>query len=177
MAEHAQSKASIPVPTNAIERIRRNHGLEHATIHLLSSRHRGTGMAGRSDARGFVLIGNLPSESIEAAVNEALERMRNGETQLAVHPNCGTNFVTAGIFGALAAFVGMWGVGRHWYHKLERLPLVVSLVTLALILSQPLGIELQRSVTTSSDVGSMQIVSVTRRTRGRMVTHRINTTW
>jgi len=35
-----------------IDRIRRNHGLEHATIHVLSSRKRRS-MAGYSDTKAF----------------------------------------------------------------------------------------------------------------------------
>ena len=42
-----------------IRRVRRNHGLEHATIHILSRKVKNLSMAGRSTMRGFYLYGNV----------------------------------------------------------------------------------------------------------------------
>ncbi len=58
-----------------IRRIRRNHGLEHATIHVLSQRVKNLSMAGRSTATGFYLYGNITTGEVEAAAWEALRRM------------------------------------------------------------------------------------------------------
>jgi hypothetical protein len=80
----------------AVSSIRRNHGLEHATLHILSQRYPGLSMAGHSNSTGFWLFGDVPTEAVKSAVDEALQRMRSGEHNLAVHANCGTNFVTAG---------------------------------------------------------------------------------
>jgi len=41
--------------TGTIARIRRNHGLEHATIHVLSEGHKRFSAQGNSDHRGFHL--------------------------------------------------------------------------------------------------------------------------
>ena len=156
-------------------RVRRNHGLEHATIHLLSKKHPRTSLAGHSDTRGFWLMGDVPTEAVVEAAQEALKRLRAGEQDLAIHPNCGTNFVTTGSTAGLAAAAAMFGAGRRWRDKLERIPLAMTLATLALILAQPLGFFLQSRITTSGDPGELEIVDIHPSKRGRFKAHRIVT--
>lgn len=158
----------------AIDRTRRNHGLEHATITLLAQKHRGVVMVGRSTPSGFYLYGSLTTEAVAEAAREALQRMKNGERYLAVHPNCGTNFVVSGIFGAFAAFIGFAGADS-WRARWGRLPIVAPLVTLALIFSLPVGLTVQREITTSGDMRDLQIVSVQRRLSGPTIVHFIAT--
>jgi len=153
-----------------IDRIRRNHGLEHATIHVLSSRKRRS-LAGYSDTHGFWLVGDLKTEDVESAANDALHRMKNGEPELAVHPGCGTNYVTAGAFGALAAFVAFFGA-RTWREKLERLPMAMALVTGAIIFAQPVGMKLQAEITTDGHVRDLEVAAVKKVRDGL---HRIET--
>jgi hypothetical protein len=145
-----------------IRQIRRNHGLEHATIHILSHRVNNLSMAGRSTHAGFYLYGDVTTQEIETAAQDALNRMRGGEHRLAIHPNCGTGFVTAGLLTSLTTLVGTVGMKRGLMERLTRLPTIVLLSTIALILSQPLGLSLQQHFTTLGDPGDMQIVSVRR---------------
>src|SRR5512141_1324773 len=99
---------------------RRNHALEHATIHILSERFPGRPMAGHSNPTGFFLIGDLPSEQVREAVSEALTRLKNGESHLAIHEGCGTNYVVTGGLAAIFAFLGMsWT--RNNRERLERI--------------------------------------------------------
>jgi uncharacterized protein YqhQ len=158
-----------------ISRVRRNHGLEHATLHILSQRHPKLPLAGHSDTRGFWVLGEVSTEDVTSAVQEAMQRMQAGEHNLAVHPNCGTNFVTSGVLASLAAFVAMFGAGRRLRDRLERLPLAASLATIALIVSQPLGLRLQERVTTSGELAGLQVVQITPSRRGRMQAHRVLT--
>jgi len=158
-----------------ISRVQRNHGLEHATMHVLAQRNPRRGIAGHSDLGGFWIIGDIPTEELTSAVQEALQRMLAGEHQLAIHPNCGTNFAASGIIAGVAAFIGMWGAGNSWRAKLERLPLVATLATLGLILSQPIGYRLQERVTTSGKPGDLEVVSIEPTRRGRVTAHRILT--
>ncbi|NUM45688.1 MAG: hypothetical protein HUU38_13375 [Anaerolineales bacterium] len=158
----------------SISRIRRNHGLEHATIHILSRKSPKTPMAGHSDTGGFWLIGDLETNLIRQCAGEALQRMKNGEHKLAVHPNCGTNFVTAGMAGGLAGAAAMFGT-RKWSEQVARLPLAISFATLALIFTQPFGFLLQEHVTTSGKPGAMEIVDVIPTRRGKFTAHRIIT--
>lgn len=159
----------------ALSRIRRNHGLEHATIHILSKQKTGRSLAGHSDAGGFWLWGDVSTEDVENATQEALTRMNNGEHHLAVHPNCGTNFVTAGLAAGTAGAIAMFGAGPRIHHKLERLPLAGLLATIALIFAQPLGYKVQQKVTTSGHPGNLEIVSVSPSQRGRLFGHRVTT--
>jgi hypothetical protein len=46
---------------------------------------------------------------------------------------------------------------------------------MALIISQPLGLRIQREITTSGIPGSLEIVSIERKDRGRMKIHRVST--
>jgi hypothetical protein len=158
-----------------ISRIQRNHGLEHATLHILSQRYPKRSLAGHSDARGFWIIGDVGLEDVYDAVEEGLSRLRDGEKHLAVHRNCGTNYVTSGILAGLAAGTAMLGAGRRTRDKLERLPFAMFFATLALIFSQPFGLVLQERVTTSAEPGNLQVIEIMAARKGRMKAHRVTT--
>ncbi len=138
---------------------RRNHALEHATIHILSQRFPGRGLAGHSNPTGFMLLGNVPTEHVRAAVTEALTRLQNGEAHLAIHPGCGTNYVVLGGLAALFAYLGTLGT-RSNRERLERLPLLAGLSILAFMLGQPLGPVLQQKVTTDANLTGLVVVDV-----------------
>lgn len=158
-----------------ISRIRRNHGLEHATLHVLSERHPGVPMVGHSDFAGFWIIGNLELDDVQFAVDEALRRLNAGEERLAIHPNCGTNFATAGVLAGGAAFLAMTGAGRRFQDKLERLPLAMTMATLALVAAQPLGLTVQQQLTTSGRPEGLRITAITPSRNGRVRSFRIST--
>lgn len=155
-----------------VSRIRRNHGLEHATLHILARQLPQVSMAGYSNTGGFWIFGNVPTEAVRSAALEALQRMKNGESGLAIHPYCGTNFLANGFLAGSAGALAMWGAKRDWRDRLERLSLATSLATIALILGQPLGFALQKHLTTSGQPGTLEIVDVHRESPTR---HRICT--
>lgn len=161
--------------TPFVRRVRRNHGLEHATIHVLSRKMTRLSVVGRSDAKGFYLFGDIPTETVEEAVSEALNRMRKGEHELAIHPNCGTNLVTAASLSAMAVFAALAGSEHERSGKLGRLPLVVVGIMAALIMAQPLGMRIQRNVTTLGDPSDLELLAIKRRERGKMIVHRVET--
>lgn len=156
-------------------RVRRNHALEHATLQVLAEKNQGLRMAGYSDANGFWLVGAIDTDKVENAAREALSRLQAGESNLAIHPNCGTNLVTQGLMAGGFAFMGMLGAGRRFRDKLERLPMVVSLVTLAMIFAQPIGPMVQKNVTTSAAAQNLRILSIERVNRGNTPLHRVAT--
>jgi hypothetical protein len=131
-------------------------------------------MAGYSDISGFWVVGDIPTDMLQEAIEEALDRMRNGESDLAIHPNCGTNFVASGIVAGMAAWVSLLGT-RRLRERVERLPMVISLVTLALVASQPLGLFLQAHVTTSGQPGDLEVVEIIVSRRSGMPAHRVLT--
>lgn len=161
--------------SNLFSRIRRNHGLEHATLQMLSKRYPRQPMAGYSYPGGFWLVGDLPTEIIQEAVEEGLGRLRNGEHGLAVHPGCGTNYLAAGLLAGLGSGLAMLGVGKSKQDKLERLPLAVALATLGVMFSQPLGRKLQEEVTTDGVPGNLHVIEIMRYEQGPLVLHHVRT--
>ena len=154
-----------------LNRVRRNHALEHATIHILSRRRqRRLHAAGRSAHNGFFLYGDLETAEVEAAVREALARLCRGERELAVHPRCGTGVATAGVLAGLAAFVAMQTERKG---KWAALPRVLTYSTLAVLVSQPLGLTVQREFTTEPNLEDVRIGRIQRRESPRTVVHRV----
>lgn len=146
-----------------LSRIRRNHGLEHATIHMLSARYPRTPIAGRADRNGYLILGRLPTEAVRECSDEALRRLRAGQAHLAIHPNCGTNFLTTAVLAGIASYASLLGgATSRWRDRLERLPLAILATVLALIIAQPLGTAAQRYITTSGDIGELRIDEVRR---------------
>lgn len=141
-------------------RVRRNHALEHATIHMLNRQN--YTLSGRASMGGFVVIGDVPTDKVEDAAREALKRLRKGQSKLAIHPNCGTNLVTAGLITTSIAAVGFTNTNRKsaW----ERFPMVMILMMIAALYSLPIGMAVQEHITTSGDPGTMEIVTVKRST-------------
>ena len=158
-----------------VSRVRRNHALEHATLQVLANRTPGLRMAGYSDAKGFWLMGDVATPEVQEAAVEALQRLEGGEHSLAIHPNCGTNFVAAGLLAGSLAWIAMLGSEGDWKRRLERWPILISLVTLGMIAAQPLGPLLQARVTTAAVPRGMRVVAVRREQRGDMPVHRILT--
>ena len=158
-----------------VRRIRRNHGLEHATLNILATRFPKTPMAGYSTPKGFWIVGEVPTQSIVDAVQEAHRRLSAGEHNLAIHPNCGTNFIVAGAAAGLAGAFAMFSARNRWRDRLERLPLAMSLATLALIFAQPLGKLVQERVTTTGVLGELQVTEITCTRKEQPVVHCILT--
>ena len=157
-----------------IRQTRRNHALEHATIHVLSERIKPLRLAGRSQPNGFYLYGDVPTDRVELAIGEAIRRMLAGEHQLAVHPGCGTNLVTSGLLsGGLAFLFSLFaGKSARWY---DRLPNAALGGVAGVAMARPLGPWLQAHVTTSADMRGMQVKRITRRVMGRMTVHFVET--
>jgi Domain of unknown function (DUF6391) len=99
--------------------LRQVHALEHATVWVLSematsrgsnaiapdARHRDNGtLGGLSTDRGFYLYGQVNKLDLSRAVRLALDRCKNGEWDLAVHPRCGTNLSVSMLLTAGMAF-------------------------------------------------------------------------
>jgi hypothetical protein len=139
---------------------RRNHGLEHATIHVLSAAKPGRPLAGRSTPFGFYLYGDVSAEELQTAVNEALNRLRRGEKRLAIHPGCGTNYLVSGAAASVGALtvLSLGDRKARW----SRWPDAMIAATLALIIAQPIGPKLQEYITTCGEMGDLEIVSIRR---------------
>lgn len=158
-----------------ISRTRRNHGLEHATLQVLNQKFPQVSLGGMSSPQGFTIVGEVTSEDVAEAAIEALKRLRAGESDLAQHPNCGTNFAIPGAFAGLAAWLGTLGSGKSFKQKLERLPLVMVLATTALVLTYPLGPMFQKRFTTSGDPQGLELERVETIIRAGVKLHHVTT--
>lgn len=158
-----------------ISRTRRNHGLEHATLNLLARSHPGISFAGHSDGSGFWILGNISSEELTQTIETALNKLQAGQSNLAIHKNCGTNLLVSGFAAGLAGIVGLIGVGNKTRDKVERIPLVTLLSVMALILARPLGPIIQREITVNADPGDLKITRISRHAINGLPAHRIQT--
>ena len=138
---------------------RRNHALEHASIHLLSHKNPGKRMAGHSNPTGFFLLGDLSTQQVWESVTEAHTRLNSGESNLAIHPGCGTNLATtARLSATFAGFPLRWTKSTLW--RILLIPLALVFAIIGYQLSRPLGPWLQEYVTTEADLGTLQIVDI-----------------
>ena len=154
---------------------RRNHALEHAAVTVLLERHGfARSLAGRSNSRGFHIFGDVSTEELKSAVDEALQRMQRGEGNLAVSPFCGTNIAVTGTLAALAtlALVGGGGVRK----RVSRLPNLMLGGIIATVAGQPIGRLAQKYLTTSPDVARLRVKSITRSGFGPFKGHWVETT-
>lgn len=138
---------------------RRNHALEHATLHVLARKYRHQPLAGHSNPTGFFLLGDATTEDVNEAATEAMARLNSGESGLAVHAGCGTNLVVGTLLPATFAWMPLRGA-RSTFWRVGLIPFALVLALFGYFLSRPLGPWLQKYITTESDLGALQIVDI-----------------
>jgi hypothetical protein len=139
--------------------VRENHALEHATIVLLSKRYPDTRFSGISFARGFFVFGDVPTDAIRPAAEQALALLRGEHPEMAIHERCGTNLAVAGL---LTSFSAMTVARlRRPYSTFNN---VLLATTAAMIAARPVGLLVQRYVTTRTPTSNMRVVKVARST-------------
>ncbi len=135
-------------------RVRKNHAIEHATVHILEDRFGRMNIEGMAEEGGFSLRGLRDRDVVAMAARSALERLKRGEIGLAIHPRCGTTLVVLNtlasvLFLSLLALTGSFSL----------LTVIVSL--LLAHAAAPLASRFaQKYVTTDSRVDGMEILSV-----------------
>lgn len=150
-----------------LDAIRRNHALEHATVAVLLARTGPQRLAGRASVDGFVIVGDVETDALDAAAHEALERLQRGQAGLAVSPLCGTNIVVTAALAALGATLMLaFGSGS------QRLPNAFMAAMACAVVGQPGGRIVQRHLTTLTDHADIEIVA-TRSVLRRM--HKVET--
>ena len=139
-------------------RIRQNHALEHGTVTILTRRVPGLAVSARSNGRGFTIFADLDTGLVRAACDEALERLRGGEAELAIHPNCGTNLAVGTSLAMIGSLFGLTALRPR-----TRVASAVASSLAGIAVARPLGRVVQRHVTTLPDLHDVRIVSVTRK--------------
>jgi len=120
-------------------------------------------------------MGEVQTEEVASAAREALARLQAGESDLAIHPRCGTMLATTGVLSGMAAFFTL-GVGRsrsrfRWAY----LPEALIAATVAALIAQPLGFLLQQYVTTSGDADHLCVARVYKKRSAPIPVHRVET--
>lgn len=135
--------------------VRQNHALEHATIVLLSQKYPDVRLSGISFATGFFVFGNLPTDGIRPVADEALRLLRTTNPELAVHERCGTNLaVSSMLTGASVMAVARM---KRPYNSFNNVVLAAMAATVA---ARPLGLLVQRYLTTQTPNASVKILDV-----------------
>ena len=169
---HRMANSILDLPL--ILETRRNHALEHATLHVLAEKYPSRSMAGHSNPTGFFILGDLPTEDVQSASAQALRRLRAGESALAIHPGCGTNFATTALLAGTLAWLVLRG-GKSTFGRIIRIPFAIVFALLGVLISRPLGPVIQQRITTDADMGNLQIVDVRPSSHGRLTAHRVIT--
>ena len=152
-----------------IAALRRNHALEHATMHILAQRQPFLNVVARTSVDGFHVYGTVDTKLLADTATEALARLEGGQAELAIHPRCGTNLVVAGFLAGCATFLATGGSKSRW----SKFPRFILASTLAVIVAQPLGLLIQEQVTTSTDVAGLRIAEATRQALGGVTIHKV----
>jgi hypothetical protein len=146
------------------------HGLEHATLKILEGQGACV-VGGQTWENSFdiYLEGDaemrVEENTIHAAFEEAVRRLRAGERELAFDPRCGTSVMAAALIMALLAVVaGAIGITTH----LSGVAVLGSIFSFALVLAvapRRLGLWAQRVFTVSTRFTRAKLVRVVLRPR------------
>jgi hypothetical protein len=141
-------------------RIRQNHALEHATVTILTRRLPDLRLSARSSSRGFIIFADMDPDAVRRAADEALARLKGGEAELAIHPNCGTNLAVGTSLAMIGSLLALSAVRPR-----VRVASALASAVAGIAVARPLGQVVQRYVTTLPEVADVWITGVTRRRR------------
>ena len=156
--EFAEKKIKV-APMDILAHIRKNHAMEHATIHLLTEALPHVSFAGYSFVRGYWILGKAELQDIQKAAEMAHARLKNGEHKLAIHPNCGTNIAMIGLCTAAAAMLTSFGDNED-ESPMSRFSSFTTAGMIGALVGKPLGPKVQEKISTDPDVSSLSIVSI-----------------
>ncbi len=136
------------------QRLRTNHALEHATINSIEERYGPQRLSGLAREDGFLIRGAADPALVESYARLGLERLRRGETRLAIHERCGTSIASANVISAIVflALLLQTGMFTIWN--------VIFAMLIANLTGPILGRLVQRFLTTSVQVDHVEIVGV-----------------
>lgn len=143
-------------------KVKKIHGLEHATCHVLAQRGYGCS-PGTVDRGGFSIRGSADPSLIFDAAKEALELLKSGRRDLAVHPRCGATLVAVNLLFSLLFLVAIAFWGGFGFLS------VIGALALAQLLGPVVAPFAQKWLTTDWKVGSLVISGVESRPTMRQV--------
>ena len=140
--------------------LRQVHALEHATVWMLSDleqarRNQASShvnfndnetIGGMSTEKGFYLYGEINPLKLKRAVRLALDRLQQGEWNLALHPRCGTNVSVAMVLTTGAILTTYFLLPRDPLGQLLGLGFATTAVSW---LAPDIGMSVQKYLTTA----------------------------
>ena len=153
---------------------RRNHAIEHGTIHILGAKFPGQPFAGHSNPTGFIIFGDVSIQDVADAATQSLSRLKAGESDLAIHPGCGTNYAASGLLAASLAWLPL-SIGRTRRSKIFLMPFAIILGILGFVIARPYGPIIQTKVTTEANIAGTKITRVSPIRLGKMKAHFVAT--
>ncbi len=136
------------------ERLRANHALEHATINSIEDDYGPQRLAGLAKEDGFLIQGARDSELVEKYARIGLQRLKRGESHLAIHDRCGTSMATANVISSVVFLLLLFQTGHFTIIN------VILAILAANMIGPVLGRWVQRFLTTSIQVQGIEIVGV-----------------
>jgi len=149
----------LTVPVQLIKialnpRLRANHSLEHATVNVIEKKYGRQRISGMARENGFILQGHISPAIVEICALEGLSRMKKGETDLRIHPKCGTSMLASNLVASVIFLVLLW------YFQVFTLFNIIIAIGAAYLLGPLLGRIFQVLFTTSSQVHHLEIANV-----------------
>lgn len=147
-------RSLIQIATNRL--VKRNHALEHATVNVLEERYGSSRVAGYALRDGYKLVAPqpIPPEIVLQAAQEGLERLQRGERNLAIHTRCGTSLLVSNFLFSLLFIMLL--IAAHRFSLIT----ILMAILLAFLLGRPLGLMVQKYLTTSTDVKNLYISDI-----------------
>lgn len=139
-------------------RVRQNHALEHATITILSGMVPDLSVTARSSSDGFIVFGDVDLGLLRRAIEEALRRLQAGESELAIHPNCGTNLAVGVSLVTIGTMLGLASSRTR-----TRLVTAAASSVAGWVAARPLGEYVQRHFTTLPELNGVRVTEIARR--------------
>ncbi len=135
-------------------RLRSNHSLEHATMNVLEEKFGPQKTSGMAREDGFIVQGSFSPATVEICAREGLARLKNGEAQLRIHRRCGTSILASNLLASIIFIFLLW------YFQVFSLMNILLAIGIAYLVGPYLGRILQATITTSTRVGTLEIMGL-----------------
>ncbi len=136
------------------ERLRCNHALEHATINVIEEYYGPQRLAGLARDDGFLIRGASDPGLVEKFARVGLERLKRGESHLAIHDRCGTSIASANLLSAVVFLLLLFQTGYFTFLN------VLLAMMIANLTGPVIGRLVQQMFTTSVQVKNIEVVDV-----------------
>lgn len=151
--------------------VRRNHGIEHATVGILTQRKIKPPIFALATPSGFMIYSKLNKNEILSATNESIKLMLAGDSELAISQYCGTNIVAGGIIAVISTIIFAKILGK----KSKGILNIANGFFISTLLSKPIGRLVQKYITTDQHINGIKVKNIRSLNLGNFYIHHIST--